>query len=311
MSPNRAVPLKRTSSIVATLLIASTIACSDAAAPIVAPPPPPAPIPSFVYVADVAGYATLMRYDGGTTTQLTSGSNNTEPNSAASRLVFTSTRNVLPQVFISDLGVTKTRRVTNSSSFDMSASLSPRGDSIVFISTRSGTPRLWVINAPSLDATSFDTPVALATESKDWVPESAPAWSPLGGQIAFTSTRNGTSQVYVITSGGGTPRQLSYESGGAFQPTWSLDGKTIYFVAAVPQLVVRRISAGGGTAVTVASGPMGVGGPMSCGYGICLFSTSPEDEGGQLLALILSGSESQVIMNRTAAMERQPAILVQ
>jgi Tol biopolymer transport system component len=264
----------------------------------------------FVHVADASGFAELVRYDAGASTPLTgAGSNNTDPNSAADRLVFTSDRDGYPQVYIADLDVATPHRVMASSAFDYTPGLSPSADSIVFVSTRSGTSRLWVIAAPALDAVAYGTPAALATGSADFTPENGPAWSPEGGSIAFTSTRTGVSQLFVVPSGGGVAQQLTTESGGAFQPAWSGDGHTIYYIAATPALVLKKVSALGGAATIAVADPLGVMGPASCNASVCVYSTDPGNTSGSMSMVQQSGGATPEIFPRTVAHERQPAII--
>jgi len=59
----------------------------------------------------------------------------------------------------------------------------------------------------------------------------APAWSPDGRFIAFSSTASGRQEVYVVPASGGTPTRLTdtpddYKSG---QPTWSPNGQSLIF----------------------------------------------------------------------------------
>jgi len=287
-----------------TLAVAGVVACHD-----VTSPTTPAGLPAFVYVEDTAGFASLLRHDSVSTLQLTSGSNNYEPNSVGTRLVFTSERDGYPQVYISDVNVDTAHRVMNSGAIDRTASLSPSADSIVFVSARTGVPRIWVIAAPALTAVGYDTPAALATGSASYTPEDAPAWSPAGGQIAFTSVRSGTSQVYVVPSGGGAAVAVTSESGGAFEPAWSGDGKSIYYIAALPGYALRRVPANGGLAVTVVADSFSVAGPASCNVSYCLYSTGFPTASGDMSALRLSGNVIQPIFARNAAKQRQPAIL--
>jgi len=285
-------------------LALTVLACED----VTAPPGPPT-IPTFVYVSDSGGYSGLVRFRNDSSVRLTSGSKNTEPRSAAGRLVFTSERDGYAQVYISDLDVTTPHRVMASNSFDRTAALSPRADSIVFVSLRTGVPRLWLIRAPALNQATYDSAQPLSTGSQLYTPEDGPAWSPVGGKIAFTSVRGGNSQVYIVASGGGAAQVVTNESGGAFQPEWSADGNSIYYIAATPDYSLRVVSASGGTARTVVADSLLVAGPTSCNSSVCLFSTGFGTAAGTMSALAVQNDSVLVLFPRTAAMEQQPAIL--
>ena len=60
-----------------------------------------------------------------------------------------------------------------------------------------------------------------------------PRWSPDGKWIAFESTRDGDSQLFLLPTDGGEPRKLTTISTGAAQARWSPDGKALAFVSAV------------------------------------------------------------------------------
>src|SRR6476660_4204451 len=56
--------------------------------------------------------------------------------------------------------------------------------------------------------------------------ETYPKFSPDGKWIAFTGQYDGDEQVYVIPSGGGEPKQLTfYPSRGPLAPRWGLDNQ--------------------------------------------------------------------------------------
>jgi len=63
--------------------------------------------------------------------------------------------------------------------------------------------------------------------------DSSPVWSPDGKTIAFLSSRNGDSQVYLLSMDGGEARELTHISTGADTVKWSPDGKTIAFTSFV------------------------------------------------------------------------------
>ena len=63
--------------------------------------------------------------------------------------------------------------------------------------------------------------------------ERSAAWSPDGKWIAFTSTRSGDSQIWMMTPDGKEMRQFTTLSTGASAPVWSPDGSMIAFVSEV------------------------------------------------------------------------------
>jgi TolB protein len=54
-----------------------------------------------------------------------------------------------------------------------------------------------------------------------------PAWSPSGGQVAFTSYMRDNPDLYVVSAGGGRPRRVSQYRGMNTGASWSPDGSRI------------------------------------------------------------------------------------
>ena len=81
-----------------------------------------------------------------------------------------------------------------------------------------------------------------------------PAWSPSGGQVAFTSYMRGTPDLYVVGAGGGRPRKLAayrgMNTGASYSPdgskiavTLSRDGNPeIYVISASDGAVLSRLT---------------------------------------------------------------------
>lgn len=64
-----------------------------------------------------------------------------------------------------------------------------------------------------------------------------PRWSPDGSQLAFTSSRSGIEQVYLLTIATEEIRQVSTLSTGAADAIWSPDGSHLAFISSVfPEL---------------------------------------------------------------------------
>ena len=284
-------------------------ACGDATKPV--PPAPPAPlvVPSFIVVGDSGGASHLYRVGDSVERQLTSGDwSDVDPMSAAGLLVFTSNRDGNFEIYLSDTLTSATRRITNSSAEDGHPALSPNGLTILFVSNRSGAPRLWSVPAPALGTTTFDLPVAVQTGSATEIPEGAPAWSPDGSTLAFSSARSGTSQIFTMPAAGGDAVELTNEAGGAFSPAWSGDGQIIYFLSATGTVHLRQISSAGGSASDFASDSLDVD-AASCNAKLCIAAENPAGDRGSVLAFPAKGGRGQAIIARTHD-ERQAAILV-
>lgn len=290
------------------------MACHDALAPRDdaddTPPPPAFLAPEFVFTADAGGKSQLFLFDGESTKPFAaSAGNDAEASSAAGRVVFSSDRDGNAEIYIGELATGAARRVTSNPAADGEPTLSPDGTRIAFVRTGTGTPRIFVVNAPAPDA---EAPAAdaqaepLATGSSELVPELSPAWSPDGARIAFTSTRTGLSQVYVVSAAGGEAVQWTHEAGGAFAPSWSDDGKSIIYASADGGGALRRVGSDG-EASDLASDSLGVGQP-SCALAVCVAVSDPLGDEGGIVVVTQDGQRARVVFDR-GAHEREPAII--
>jgi dipeptidyl aminopeptidase/acylaminoacyl peptidase len=80
-----------------------------------------------------------------------------------------------------------------------------------------------------LVATGGGDPIQLTQSGHD----SSPVWSPDGKTLAFLSSRDGTSQVYVLSMNGGEAHAITHLSTGADTVKWSPDGKLFAFTSSV------------------------------------------------------------------------------
>jgi Tol biopolymer transport system component len=106
---------------------------------------------------------------------------------------------------------------------DASPGISPDGRRLAFVSQRSGTPEIWVSDADGSQAvrlTNFHSG-AVGT----------PQWSPDSRAIAFDVPVDGNRDVYVVGSDSAQVRRLTGESSADGRPSWSRDGKWIYFTS--------------------------------------------------------------------------------
>ncbi|MBK5188400.1 MAG: PD40 domain-containing protein, partial [Gemmatimonadaceae bacterium] len=84
-----------------------------------------------------------------------------------------------------------------------------------------------------------------------------PLFSPDGSELAFMSTRNGGSNIYVLALASGTVRRITFGDGIDQLDSWSRDGTWLYFSTTANDISgmsdVYRVSAEGGTPVAVAA----------------------------------------------------------
>ena len=124
----------------------------------------------------------------------------------------------------------------SSTRFDGNPQYSPDGARILFSSSRSGAVEIWTCDADGGNAEQL-TFLGVA---------GSPKWSPDGSRVAFDSTVDGDSNIYVVNAGGGEPMRITADPAADYVPTWSRDGRWIYFAsdrAGSPQ--VWKIAADG------------------------------------------------------------------
>jgi dipeptidyl aminopeptidase/acylaminoacyl peptidase len=98
---------------------------------------------------------------------------------------------------------------------------------------------VYALSAPDLEADKDITNLWVYSLSDGYTfqltrgdKDNHPEWSPDGQQIAFLSSRTGTTQVYIIALHGGEARQITeMKQGVASGPHWSPDGSKIAFTA--------------------------------------------------------------------------------
>ena len=106
-----------------------------------------------------------------------------------------------------------------------SPSSSPSGQELVFEADFDGHSRLWI---SSLDGSrlrkvsSLGNPAAAVTDL-------APAWSPDGRMIAYTSIDGSSSDIWVVQADGAYPVKLTANGAENGHPAWSPDGRKIVF----------------------------------------------------------------------------------
>jgi Tol biopolymer transport system component len=133
-----------------------------------------------------------------------------------------------------------TKKLIASTRGDAGPQFSPDGTRIAFVSDRTGSDEIWVCDTEGsnlVQLTSFGGPMA-----------GTPRWSPDGRRIAF----DGDWGIHVIAVDGGPSRRVASDTPDGVVPSWSRDGRWIYFASTrTGGLEVWKMPAAGGQAVQI------------------------------------------------------------
>jgi len=133
-----------------------------------------------------------------------------------------------------------------SPSHDVHLAFSPDGQRVAFVSGRSGDWELW---------TGDNEGSQLARLTRLAGGALSPEWSPDGRSIVFAFkgwTAEADFQAFVVSAAGGTPRRIVGGDFAEFAPTWSRDGRWIYFASDRGDgCGLWKVAAGGGEPMRV------------------------------------------------------------
>ena len=168
----------------------------------------------------------IMDYDGSRPTRITySSALDMLPSWSANneKILYTSYRNLTPELFIFDIYSGKTELLSSGGS-NYAADWSPVADQIVFTSTKSGNAEIYLrdMKTGKEKKLTFNPTI-----------DTSPCWSPNGREIAFTSQRSGTPQIYIMDAEGSNIRRITTEGTYHDSPTWSPDGMRLAFVSRI------------------------------------------------------------------------------
>jgi len=128
-------------------------------------------------------------------------------------VAFVSNRSGSPQVHIKNVEDGKVLRLTYEGNYNTAPQWSPRGDYIAHTRLdKDGTINIYVIRPEGGRA------IQLTSNARN---NESPTWSPDGSLIAFSSSREGPSRIYVMNANGANQRRLLVLEGEQTNPSWS------------------------------------------------------------------------------------------
>jgi serine/threonine protein kinase/WD40 repeat protein len=128
------------------------------------------------------------------------------------------------------------------------AQFSIDGERVVFTSMRTGYREVWTAKPDGSEAVQVTTFQGTVRSL------GSPRWSPDRRSIAFDVYAADNSDIYVVNAEGGRPRQVTSEASDEIRPSWSRDGKWIYFGSnRTGRYEIWRMPAAGGPVTQVST----------------------------------------------------------
>ena len=170
---------------------------------------------AFVWAHNGAKELAVMDYDGYNARQLTyDKSISVRPRWSPDgrKIVYTSYKNLFPDVLEVDLYTGQRRRLATFPGLNTGAAFSPEGLSIALTLSKDGNPELYTMSAEGGNLRRL-------THTRGG--ESSPTWSPDGQTIAYVSDDSGAPQIWAIGRDGGAPSRLTVSPSYNTEPDWS------------------------------------------------------------------------------------------
>ncbi|AMY08193.1 translocation protein TolB [Luteitalea pratensis] len=190
----------------------------------------------------------------------------------------------------------ESRPFSRSTRVESSARFSPDGNRVAFVSHRSGEPEIWV---GGRDGSAIQQVTTLGASQLV-----VGGWSPDGARIVLDAAIDGNSDIYVVGADGGHLRRLTSEPSVDAIPSWSGDGRWVYFASTRAGVIpdIWRVSADGGPAMRLTR--HGGFEPRESPDGRSLFYLDRHPAGlaidgtARLMSALLAGGPEEPVMER-------------
>lgn len=144
--------------------------------------------------------------------------------SVSGNIVFISSRDGQPELYITTPNGTELTRLTVNASLSIGSTpkLSPDGTKIAFVSDVENNFDIYVLDLNSGEITRI-------TDSPE--KDASPSWSPDGKHLVFESFRDGNLEIYVTNIDGSNAIRLTNDPAGDVNPVWSPSNNEIVFTS--------------------------------------------------------------------------------
>jgi TolB protein len=170
---------------------------------------------AFVWARTGGKELAVMDYDGYNVRQLTyDRSISVRPRWSPDgrKIVYTSYKNLFPDVLEVDLYTGQRKRLASFPGLNTGAAYSPDGQTIALTLSKDGNPELYTMDAQGGD---------LRRLTHTRAAESSPTWSPDGQAIAYVSDESGVPQIWAMSKDGGAASRLTVSPSYNTEPDWS------------------------------------------------------------------------------------------
>ncbi len=146
-----------------------------------------------------------------------------------SQIAFASTRDGNSEIYIMNANGGNQSNLTSNPSEDLYPAWSADGQWIIFTSNRDGNQEIYKVRTSGADLTNLSNNPANDAQPT-WVSDTG-LFSSAGDRIAFATDRDGNQEIYMMTSDGADPANISNSGGEDFYPRATRSGARIVFVS--------------------------------------------------------------------------------
>ncbi len=135
------------------------------------------------------------------------------------------------EIYIADYDGANPRRITTTTTLNITPVWAPDGQAIAYTSYRPGAGTSYGTFQDLVISWLYlgkrDDPTHGSPSNQNYLP----AWSPDGSKLAFTSNRDGNPEIYVMNRDGSGLRRMTNNPSIDVTPTWSPNGNQIAWVS--------------------------------------------------------------------------------